>query len=584
MNYDLLKNNRQVLFKISLANFIANIPRGIFNILLYFIIVHLVLSIATHTPLSPEALKKYSWWYAGFFLVYIFLSLWSQTNNYVKAYEIAGTLRLQLSEKLRKIPLSFFKQKKSNNVALKLLGSVQKAEMIISRILPEIATAVVVPVILIIFLAFLNWKLACVMLIAVFIAGVFLQISKKIITKLGDKHLSSINKASFEMLEYLKTIKLLKSYNLIGNKFGALEKSISDLNKMTFKIELWAGIPMQIFLFLLDVGYLATFLLAVHFYLAGSLPIQNLVAFAVLGFYFYEPLKSVGTNLVEMRYALLSTKFIEDILKTPEVRHKKTPLPEKNHFEFKNVYFDYGNKKVLKGINCTIKEKSMTALVGSSGAGKSTMTNLIARFWDSSDGEILLDGINLKEIDSEKLLDRISVVFQDVYLFNDTIANNIRVGKKDTTFEEIQKAAKLARCDEFIKNLPDGYNTMISEGGGSLSGGQRQRLSIARAILKNAPIIMLDEATASLDPENEAEIQKAIENLVKDKTVIVIAHRFRSIINADQILVLDNGIITEKGTHQELSQSNGLYAKLWQEQQKARGWKFKETRQSTINN
>jgi len=575
MNYNLLKNNRQALSKICFANFIANIPRGIFNILLYFILAHLVLSIAQQTSSNFEILKQYAWWYAGTFLIYVFLMVWSQTKNYVKAYEIAGKLRLDLGEKLRKIPLSFFKQKKSNNVALKLLGSVQKAEMILSRILPEIAAAVIVPICLLLFLAFLNWQLAGVMLISVFCAGIFLQISKRVIMQMGKKHLSAINQASFEMLEYLRTIKLLKSYDLIGDKFESLKKAVTDLNKMTFKLELWAGVPMQIFLFLLDIGYLVTFLTAVYFYVADNLPIQNLVAFAVLGFYFYEPLKSIGTNLIEMHYALLSTKFIEDILKTPEVKHESTPLPKKNSFEFKNVHFGYANQEVLKGINCTIQEQSMTALVGSSGAGKSTLTNLIARFWDPSGGEIFLDGVSLRKIDAEKLLERISVVFQDVYLFNDTIANNIRIGKSNASDEEIQKAAKLACCEEFIHNLPERYETIISEGGGSLSGGQRQRLSIARAILKDAPIIILDEATASLDPENEAEIQKAIENLVRNKTVIVIAHRFRSIINSDQILVLDKGVITEKGTHQELIQTNGLYAKLWQEQQKARGWKFK---------
>ena len=216
----------------------------------------------------------------------------------------------------------------------------------------------------------------------------------------------------------------------------------------------------------------------------------------------------------------------------------------------------------------------MTALVGMSGSGKTTMTSLIARFWDVQSGEIRIGGIPLKEIDPDKLLTRLSMVFQDVYLFNDTVANNIGVGKKEASMDEIKRAAKLASCDAFIEALPDGYDTLVSEGGNSLSGGEKQRISIARAILKDAPIVILDEATASLDPENEAEIQTAFENLVKEKTVIVIAHQFKSIEHADNILVLDKGTIAEQGTHRELIESNGLYSRLWKQQQKARGWKM----------
>jgi ATP-binding cassette subfamily B protein len=219
----------------------------------------------------------------------------------------------------------------------------------------------------------------------------------------------------------------------------------------------------------------------------------------------------------------------------------------------------------------------MTALVGLSGSGKSTMINLIARFWDVQSGSISIGGVPVKELNPDLLLSRISMVFQDVYLFNDTIANNIRVGKQYATLEEIKKAARLARCDEFIEKLPQGYDTIVSEGGSSLSGGERQRISIARAILKDAPIVLLDEATASLDPENEAVIQEALENLVRGRTLIVIAHRFKSIENADQILVLDDGKISESGTHDLLVSGGGLYQRLWMMQQQAGGWKMRSS-------
>jgi ATP-binding cassette subfamily B protein len=217
----------------------------------------------------------------------------------------------------------------------------------------------------------------------------------------------------------------------------------------------------------------------------------------------------------------------------------------------------------------------LTALVGMSGSGKTTLTSLIARFWDVRLGTVRLGGVPVTELEPDKLLSQLSMVFQDVYLFNDTIANNIRVGKKNASMEELKRAAKLACCDRFIADLPDGYDTLVSEGGSSLSGGEKQRLSIARAILKDAPIVILDEATASLDPENEAEIQQAFENLVREKTIIVIAHQFKAIEHADQILVLDGGTIVERGTHDQLLESGGLYWRLWREQQRARGWKMK---------
>jgi len=277
-----------------------------------------------------------------------------------------------------------------------------------------------------------------------------------------------------------------------------------------------------------------------------------------------------------MKYALISTKFIENILNIPELKHKNIQIPQKNNIKFTNVEFWYNkNCEVLKWINFEIKEKSITALVGSSWAWKSTITNLITRFWETSKWKITLWETDIKNISSEELLKKISQVFQEVYLFNDTILNNIKIWKKDATKQEIINAAKLARCHNFIEKLPNGYDTIITQNGNSLSGWQKQRLSIARAILKDAPIIILDEATASLDPENESEIQKAIEKLLKDKTVIIIAHCFNSIINANQILVLQNWIISEKWTHKNLINSNGLYSKLWQEQQKSRGWKFK---------
>ena len=260
-----------------------------------------------------------------------------------------------------------------------------------------------------------------------------------------------------------------------------------------------------------------------------------------------------------------------------EIRHEPSlsgnkDAPSGNEIRFENVTFAYENTDVLRNVSFSIPSQSITALVGPSGSGKSTITRLIARFWDITGGRVLLDGLDIKEIDPEKLLARISIVFQDVYLFKDTIRNNIRVGKQDATKEEIEWAAKQACCHEFIHKLPQGYDTPVGEGGCTLSGGEKQRISIARALLKDAPIVLLDEATASLDPENELHVQQAINALVQRKTVVIIAHRLKTIKGADQIIVLDSGQVREQGTHEVLLKKDGLYRRLWTLQQQSAGW------------
>jgi ATP-binding cassette subfamily B protein len=574
--WNFFRENLGSFIAVITSNLISNIPLGVFNIFLYRIIIELTIPVLTNNQINFTLLKQYRLWYVGVFIIYILLSMWSQTNNYVKAYTISSMLRIKMGDKLRKISLSFFKEKDPGDVTSRLLSDVQKMELIISRLLPDIAAGIIAPIILIIFLANVNMVLVGIMIASVIFASIFLFIARKIVVVLGQKHIKSITDTSSRVLEYFKTIKLLKSYDMIGDRFETMNEAMLNLKKMSFRTEVWTGIPIQIFLFCLDTGYLMMLLKAVHMCSVGTLTIEKLFSFAVIGYYFYEPIKTLGTMLVELRYMSISINRIGEILETKEPPYNEfREIPEGNHISFNNVTFGYNENNVLREVNCNLPERSMTALVGLSGSGKTTMTSLIARFWDVQSGEVLLGGVPLTELEPDKLLSKLSMVFQDVYLFNDTIANNIRVGNMNATDEEVKRASKLACCDEFIRNLPDKYDTLVSEGGSSLSGGEKQRISIARAILKNAPVVMLDEATASLDPENEAEIQEAIENLVKDKTVIVIAHRFKSIENANQILVLDKGAIIEKGTHKELVSSKGLYSRLWKEQQKARGWKMR---------
>jgi len=297
--------------------------------------------------------------------------------------------------------------------------------------------------------------------------------------------------------------------------------------------------------------------------------------FLILGTRVYEPLIQAFIFLAELNYFQISVDRIEDLRKTPALTGSNPDIkPERFDIAFEHVSFRYLDTDVLKDITLTIPERSLVAFVGPSGSGKTTMTRLIARFWDVSEGGIRLGGHDIRIYDPDDVLAAVSMVFQDVYLFNDTILNNIRIGKKDATMDEIIAAAKKARCHEFVDRLSNGYETMVGEGGSTLSGGEKQRISIARAILKDAPIVLLDEATASLDPENELYIQEAIDGLVKEKTVVMIAHRLNTVVHADQIVVLEDGSIVEKGTHDKLMRAEGLYRRMWDEQQKVRAWRF----------
>ncbi|WP_406657008.1 ABC transporter ATP-binding protein [Methanolobus sp. ZRKC2] len=577
-SWSLYGENKKDILSIVGLNFLSDIPRGMFSALLYLFILELVLPVFLNTPYDFSNLWQLYALYAAAFILYLLLSIWSQTNNYVRAYSISTDLRLTLGNKLRRLPLGFFKQKDPGDVTGRLLHDVNQAENTLSHNLPDIVTSVVVPLLLGLFLMYINTSLASIMFISVLIAAVFILVARKIIVLLGIEHVAAINETSSRILEYARSARILKAYDMTGSKFVTLDNAMLRLKKLSFKGEVYAGIPVQIALFILDVGYLAMLAMGAMMSVTGEVSIPELFTFAVLGYYFFAPVKKLGPILVLMRYTRLSIDRIGEVMTAKELPFdEKQDLASDNTIKFENVSFRYKDNDVLKDISCCFPVNSMTALVGLSGSGKSTMINLIARFWDVQDGTISIGGIPIKKINPGLLLSRISMVFQDVYLFNDTIANNIRVGKQNATDREIKEAARLARCDEFIEKLPNGYDTIVSEGGSSLSGGERQRISIARAIIKDAPIVLLDEATASLDPENESVIQEALENLVRGRTLIVIAHRFKSIENADQILVLDEGRISEQGTHDFLVNAGGLYQQLWMKQQKAGGWKMKNS-------
>jgi len=397
--------------------------------------------------------------------------------------------------------------------------------------------------------------------------------NKKLQKKLSQRQLTDKLKASEKIQEYLEGIKLIKSYNLAGNKSVELEKALRSLKDSSINLEMKTGVVISVAQFVLQAGIGITVFVGTNLFTGGSIALLPMLLSLVVVCRVYGPILSILTLLPMLEHTLVSTRRIKELLAIKPMTGEET-LPDAYDISLENVTFAYEKTKVINNLSLEIPEGKVTALVGPSGSGKSTLTKLIARFWDVDAGRICIGGKDIKNIDPENLMSLFSIVFQDVTLFNDTVLNNIRIGNVNASDEEVMRAAKLAQCDEFIQKMPEGYNTVLGENGNTLSGGERQRISIARAILKDAPIILLDEATAALDPENEIHIQAAISSLVEGKTVIVIAHKLSTIVDVDNILVLDKGELAESGTHTQLLLRNGLYARLYNLQEDSKKWKI----------
>ncbi|HEY0196607.1 MAG TPA: ABC transporter ATP-binding protein, partial [Methanobacterium sp.] len=377
------------------------------------------------------------------------------------------------------------------------------------------------------------------------------------------------------VLEYIKGISVIKSFNMAGERAKKISQEFKRVRDASIEFEKRFASTILPFENSFSLGIGLTVLAVSYFALNQTLDLSLMLLMLIFIFEIYLPFKALGSLSNQVRIMEAALNRYDEITNV-EIIDKDGKDITLDHFdiEFKDVTFAYGQEDVLHNVSFKVPEHSMTALVGKSGCGKTTIANLIARFWDVQKGEIKVGGVNVKEMTCDSLLKNISMVFQNVYLFNDTIWNNITFGKPDATMEEVIETCKKARCHDFIMELENGYDTIVGEGGSSLSGGEKQRISIARAILKDAPIVILDEATASVDPDNEKHIQLAINELVKDKTLVMIAHRLSTIQNADEILVIDEGKIAERGTHNDLIEEKGLYDDLWQRRVKARSWKI----------
>ena len=492
-------------------------------------------------------------------IVMFLVARWDYVRLYTNVYNESANSRIELAERLKKLPLSYFGKRDLADLAETMMNDMNLYETIFSHAVPQIYSTAISTSIIALMLIFYNWKLALAALWVIPISILIIFLSKKSQKKIVQGWIDDNRKVFDNLQENIEQIEQIKSYNLEDRVLNNFFEKLNASTKQKTKGEVVAGTLTGIATAILKLGIISVAVIGVNMLMAGEVSVLVYIAFLMLTASIYLPIEGIITfmSMIVMLDAVVGR--IKEI-KTMPVQEGKKDIDIKNYdIEFKDVYFGYDDYSVINGVSFTAKQGEITALIGSSGSGKTTLTKLAARFWDIDKGKILIGGEDIGKIDPETLLKNFSIVFQDVTLFNSSIKDNIKIGKKDATDEEIIRAAKIARCYEFIDKMPDGIDTVIGENGQRLSGGERQRISIARAILKDAPIILLDEATASLDVENESLIQEALSELIKEKTAIVIAHRLRTIRNANKIVLLNAGKIEAIGTDEELCKSSEFY-------------------------
>ncbi|HOH37263.1 MAG TPA: ABC transporter ATP-binding protein [Spirochaetota bacterium] len=481
-------------------------------------------------------------------------------------------LRLRIGEHIRKLSMGFFDSHDVGELSMKVLDNINKMEMILTMLFPEIISAFAMSILVAGSLFFIEPRMAFATIITMPIALYIMTWAKNIMINRGRELYKSSFRLADSLLEFLNGIKYIKSFSNSQKKLNDLIETMDDFRKNSLKTEGTLSPVMVLAGIFIDIGIVSVVLMGSYLLIGGSISPKIFIIFIIISSRFFDILKSLSVNYIKVKYLGIAGKSVNEILELKETEGTDLPVFSNRDIRFKNVSFAYNGTNVLNKINLDIKENTMTAFVGPSGSGKTTLANLICRFYDPQSGTILMDGRDIRKIDPEHILRQTSSVFQKVFLFNYTIFNNIKIGHPGASENEVIDAAKKSNAHDFIMKLPDAYNTMVGENAVNLSGGEQQRISIARAILKNAPIVILDEATASLDPENELFIQHAISNLLKNKTIIVIAHRLKTIKNADKIVLLNRGKIEAEGSHEFLLNNSELYQSMWDKQNSATGW------------
>jgi len=489
-------------------------------------------------------------------------------------YGTCADKRIEIAEHLKYLPMGYFNANSLGYITSVATNSMEHLADIATRVVMLVSQGILTTLMICTMLCFFDIRIGLIAFAGVgiyFLINSALQAKGKQAAPMKD---SADRKLVEQILEYLQGVAEVKSYNLVGEKSAALETAINENSAANTKME-YMFIPLM-FLQNLTAKLIGVIIsiAAIWFYIGGTMELINCVMMLVGSFILFGALESAGNYSALLRSVDLAVGKAQSILDLPTIDIQgKEITPASFDIDLQNVDFSYGQKKIIDHVSIHIPEKTTTAIVGPSGGGKTTLCHLISRFWDVDSGSIKLGGVDVREYSMDSLMKNFSFVFQNVYLFQDTVANNIRFGQPEASMDKVMEAAKKACCHDFIMALPNGYETVIGEGGASLSGGEKQRISIARAIMKDAPIIILDEATANVDPENEKELVSAIEALTREKTILMIAHRLKTVRHADNILVIDKGRIAQQGTHEELMQHDGIYRRFVDSRKKAIGWK-----------
>ena len=540
--------------------------------ILYLVMSGFMGALTEGSPLPGSAIVL------GLLVLFALLSFVTHLQQYKATYGLVynevKTTRLSLAERLRKLPLGYFGKRDLADLTETIMGDVNRMEHVWSHVLGYLYGAYISTAIIAVCLLVYDWRLAIACLWGVPVAFGLLFGSRKIAARNAERTKKAAVRVSDGIQEALENVREIRATNQEERYLNGLNQKIDEHERVTIQGELGTGLFVNAASVIMRLGVATTILVGANLILSGSIDFMLLFLFLLDITRVYAPFDQSLALIAEMFVSQVSADRMNEIYDTPTAEGAEKFEPKGHDIVFEHVGFSYDEKEVLHDVSFTAKEGEVTALVGPSGSGKSTCARLAARLWDISKGVIRVGGVDISTIDPEVLLRDYSMVFQDVVLFDDTVMENIRLGKRGATDEEVRAAAKAANCDEFVHRLPQGYNTPIGENGAKLSGGERQRISIARALLKDAPIVLLDEATASLDVENETRVQGALSRLLVGKTVLVIAHRMRTVEAADKIIVLADGRVAEEGTPAELMNKNGLYHRMVDLQRQSAGWRL----------
>ena len=566
-----VKNTKKGAFWTVIVNLVVMGGMGILYLLMY----GLMGTLTDGAPLPGPAL------FLGLVIAFVILSFVTHLQQYHATYglvynEVKST-RLSLAERLRKLPLGYFGKRDLADLTETLMGDVNRMEHVWSHVLGYLYGAYISTAIIAVCLLVYDWRLTIACLWGVPVAFGLLFGTRKISARASERTKQAAVRVSDGIQEALENIREIRATNQEARYLAGLNQKIDDHEKVTIQGELGTGIFVNAASVIMRLGVATTILAGASLILSGQIDFMLLFLFLLVITRVYAPFDQSLALIAELFVSQVSADRMNEIYDTPTAEGAEVFQPKGHDIVFDHVGFAYDKKKVLDGVSFTAREGEVTALVGPSGSGKSTCARLAARLWDVTEGTIRVGGVDISTVDPEALLTDYSMVFQDVVLFDDTVMENIRLGKRGATDQEVRAAAEAANCGEFIRRLPQGYDTPIGENGAKLSGGERQRISIARALLKNAPIVLLDEATASLDVENETKVQGALSRLLAGKTVLVIAHRMRTVAGADHIVVLENGRVAEQGTPAELMERGGLYRRMVELQSESARWKLNGT-------